>query len=310
MSPSSPRAGLAAGERFARWPVVTLLAMAAPAAGPDRASPRTPRAPRRRRRELNARVTDVARGLEHPWGLEFLPDGRMLVTERPGRLRLIGRDGQALGAADRCARGLRARPGRAARRGAEPRLRPGPPRLPVLRRAGRGRRGHRGGARAPRRERPRGHPGDLAPGAQGHGSESLGLAARVPARRHALRHPGRAIRSISTARRISPPRWARSCASMATAPSRATIPSSAATGARPEIWSYGHRNIRPPRWTRAASCGRWSMVRGVATSSIIPRRARTTAGPSSRTASTTPAPASAWARPSRAWSSPSSTGIR
>jgi aldose sugar dehydrogenase len=34
-------------------------------------------------------VETVARGLEHPWGLEFLPDGRMLVTERPGRLRIV-----------------------------------------------------------------------------------------------------------------------------------------------------------------------------------------------------------------------------
>ena len=31
----------------------------------------------------------VTKGLEHPWALAFLPDGRMLVTERPGRLRLI-----------------------------------------------------------------------------------------------------------------------------------------------------------------------------------------------------------------------------
>ncbi|MGY4803702.1 PQQ-dependent sugar dehydrogenase [Teichococcus aerofrigidensis] len=39
------------------------------------------------------RVTTFAAGLEHPWGAAFLPDGRLLVTERPGRLRLIGRDG-------------------------------------------------------------------------------------------------------------------------------------------------------------------------------------------------------------------------
>ena len=39
------------------------------------------------------RVTTIAEGLEHPWGLTFLPDGRMLVTERPGRLRIVSADG-------------------------------------------------------------------------------------------------------------------------------------------------------------------------------------------------------------------------
>jgi len=41
----------------------------------------------------SVRVTTVATGLEHPWGLAFLPDGRMLVTERPGRLRIVAADG-------------------------------------------------------------------------------------------------------------------------------------------------------------------------------------------------------------------------
>jgi glucose/arabinose dehydrogenase len=40
------------------------------------------------------KVTDVVRGLEHPWGMAFLPDGRLLVTERPGRLRIVDRNGK------------------------------------------------------------------------------------------------------------------------------------------------------------------------------------------------------------------------
>ena len=39
------------------------------------------------------RVTILTDGLEHPWSLAFLPDGRMLVTERAGRLRYVEADG-------------------------------------------------------------------------------------------------------------------------------------------------------------------------------------------------------------------------
>jgi len=39
-------------------------------------------------------IQTVAGGLVHPWSLAFLPGGRMLVTERPGRMRFIGRNGQ------------------------------------------------------------------------------------------------------------------------------------------------------------------------------------------------------------------------
>lgn len=38
---------------------------------------------------LSLRVEEVARGLEVPWGLGFLPGGDVLITERPGRLRLL-----------------------------------------------------------------------------------------------------------------------------------------------------------------------------------------------------------------------------
>jgi|CXWL01.1.fsa_nt_gi glucose/arabinose dehydrogenase len=44
------------------------------------------------------RVATVASGLNHPWSLAFLPDGRMLVTERPGRLRLVSADGTTVSA--------------------------------------------------------------------------------------------------------------------------------------------------------------------------------------------------------------------
>lgn len=40
------------------------------------------------------KVETVVTGLDHPWALAFMPDGRMLVTERPGRIRIATRDGR------------------------------------------------------------------------------------------------------------------------------------------------------------------------------------------------------------------------
>jgi glucose/arabinose dehydrogenase len=44
--------------------------------------------------DMRFSVVTVASGLDHPWGLQFLPDGRMIVTERAGRLRLVTAKGQ------------------------------------------------------------------------------------------------------------------------------------------------------------------------------------------------------------------------
>ncbi len=61
--------------------------------GAEAAAAEAPRSPTPPSRDGVVKVETLARGLEHPWGLAFLPDGRMLVTERPGRLRIVGRNG-------------------------------------------------------------------------------------------------------------------------------------------------------------------------------------------------------------------------
>jgi len=65
------------------------LALAVPAAAAAQTE-----VPPTKSQQASFRVETVAEGLQNPWGLVFLPDGRALVTERPGRLRIVGKDGK------------------------------------------------------------------------------------------------------------------------------------------------------------------------------------------------------------------------
>lgn len=71
------------------WTLCRALAVAAGlstgwAAAQERSTPAAP----------PLRLETVAQGLEHPWAVAFLPGGRFLVTERPGRLRVVEPDGR------------------------------------------------------------------------------------------------------------------------------------------------------------------------------------------------------------------------
>ena len=74
-----------------RWLVlVALTACGRFGAGAPQGGPASPQPASR---EDVVRAETYASGLVHPWALEFMPDGRLLVTERPGRLRIVGTDG-------------------------------------------------------------------------------------------------------------------------------------------------------------------------------------------------------------------------
>src|SRR3972149_532244 len=61
---------------------------------PESSQAQAPRSPTPAPIHAPVRVETFASGLERPWGMAFLPDGRILVSERPGRLRLVSKDGK------------------------------------------------------------------------------------------------------------------------------------------------------------------------------------------------------------------------
>jgi aldose sugar dehydrogenase len=73
------------------WLTMVLLVTECRAQGQTGPAQRSPQS-----RPIEGMVTaeTVASGLEHPWALAFLPDGRILVTERPGRVRVVSPTGR------------------------------------------------------------------------------------------------------------------------------------------------------------------------------------------------------------------------
>jgi aldose sugar dehydrogenase len=74
------------------WLTMVLLVTECHAQGAEQGSAQ--RSPQPRPVEGVVTAETVATGLEHPWALAFLPDGRILVTERAGRLRIVAPSGR------------------------------------------------------------------------------------------------------------------------------------------------------------------------------------------------------------------------
>jgi len=78
-------------EAFMRWLITGAVAAAATTAYVTTASAAPQTYPSS---AGNLTVETIATGLANPWALAFLPDGRLVVTERAGRMRIVGKDGK------------------------------------------------------------------------------------------------------------------------------------------------------------------------------------------------------------------------
>jgi len=79
-----------------QWQLVNFLRFKASAPAARYAAPVDPAGLIVRSAKQTVRLEVVTAGLDTPWAVAFLPDGRKLVTERPGRLRIIDKDGRLL----------------------------------------------------------------------------------------------------------------------------------------------------------------------------------------------------------------------
>ena len=242
-------------------------------------------------------VRNRRQGLVHPWSLAFLPDGRMLVTERPGRLRIVAHDGNCRAPlAGVPAVTAAARPACSTSRSTAHFAQNGTIYFCYAERR-RAAATHRGGARQARRRRGAELDDVTSSSASRPGVARRPLSAAASRRRatatcssrSAITSPPRKTRRRSTTTS------ARSCASRPTAACRRTIRSSTEparcrrSGPTATATPQGARASIPP----TASCGSRSTARWAATRSTSSRRARITAGRWSATASTTTARRSA-----------------
>ena len=192
----------------------------------------------------------VTEGLVNPWGLTFLPDGKMLVTEKPGRLRVVSADGKQLSEPVAGLPAVDARgQGGLLDVALDPAFADQSADLLELRRAGRrGHEQHGGGSwpvRGRRRAEGRERAGDLPPGAVA----GVAAALRRPA---GLRPDGTLFVTLGD-RSITPGRMqAQHMDSLIGKIVRLNADGSmpkdnpfvGKPGVRPEIWSFGHRNVQ------------------------------------------------------------------